>query len=167
MIEPILRSHFSRYPAMQIQDLYKLLHQAAMGSEHAVSDPETARNWLTRELAEMGAGPHEVLLDPISPGGEIVRVHLRPFVAAGHEPDELLEAFIRTANEYQGDVHVLEGFWRAAAGLARFSAAEMADFFSSMKESKYPAVHHSPTYELSYCPAYRVVARVVCPESWL
>lgn len=167
MIEPILRSHFSRYPEMQVGDVYKLLHQAAMGSEHAVSNPESARNWLTRELAEMGAGPDEPLIDPISPAGEIVRVHLRSFVAAGHDPDELLDAFIRTANEYQGDVRLLEGFWQDAAGLVRFSAAEMADFLSSMKENKYPAVHHSHAYEQSYRPAYRVVARAFCPGSWL
>jgi hypothetical protein len=91
MMETILRSHFSRYPLMQVQDLYKLLHQAALGSEHAVRNPETARNWLTRELAEMGDGPPEPLFDPISPGGEIARVHLRPFVAGGHNPDALLD----------------------------------------------------------------------------
>lgn len=167
MIETVLRSHFSRYPEMRVEDVYKLLHQGVMGSEHAVSNPESARNWLIRELAEMGAGPDEPLVDPLSPGGEIMRVHLRPFVAARHDPDELLEVFIRTANEYHGDIHVLEGFWQTASGLARFPAAEMEDFFRSMKENKYPAVHHSPTYEQLYRPAYRVVARGFCPDSWL
>jgi len=89
---------------MQIQDVYKLLHQAAMGSEHAVSNPESARGWLIRELAEMGEGVPEPLIDPISPDDEIVRVHMRPYVAAGYDPDLLLDAFIRTANEYRGDI---------------------------------------------------------------
>jgi hypothetical protein len=31
VIEKILESHLSRYPLLQIPDLYKLLHQAAMG----------------------------------------------------------------------------------------------------------------------------------------
>ena len=69
MIERILRSHISHYPSMQIQDLYKLLHQAAIGSEHALANPESARNWLTRELAEMGEGILELLTDPISADG--------------------------------------------------------------------------------------------------
>jgi hypothetical protein len=167
MIETILRSHFSRYPEMQIQDLYKLLHQGAMGSEHAVSNPESARDWLTRELAELGEGPREPLIDPISPDGKIVRIHLRSFVAAGYNPDELLDAFIRTANEYRGDVRLLEGFWQAAIATFKFPTAEMDEFFQSMKANNYPAVHHSPEYEQLYRPAYRVVALAFCQPLWL
>jgi hypothetical protein len=152
---------------MQIQDMYKLLHQAAMGSEHAVTDPESARNWLKRELAEMGEGLQEALIDPISLGGEIARVHLRPFVAAGHNKDILLDAFIRTANEVYGDVRLLEGFWQAAISTSKFSSVKMEEFFQSMKEKNYPAVHHSPEYEKLYRPAYRVVALNFCPGSWL
>lgn len=137
-----------------------------MGSEHAVSDPESAQNWLVRELTEMGEGVLEPLIDPISADGEIVRIHLRPYVAAGHVPDLLLDAFIRTANEYRGDVHLLERFWQAAVNLEYFSAAKMEEFIRSMKTQNYPAVHHSPEYERLYHPAYRVVARAFCPETW-
>lgn len=167
MIETVLYSQLARYPAMQIQDLYKLIHQAAQGSEHAVANPDSARNWLLREMAEMGEGPRESLIDPISPGGEIVRIHLRPFVAAGHDPDGLLDAFIRTANEYHGDVHMLEGFWQAAITLSNFPPEEMEDFFRSMKDQNFPAVHHSPEYEKLYRPAYRVIALAFCPAIWL
>lgn len=152
---------------MQIQDLYKLLHQAALGSEHAVTNPESAWNWLRRELAEMREGPPEPLIDPISPGGDIVRVHLRPFVAAGYDPDGLLDAFIRTANEHHGDVRLLEGFWQAAIATTKFPAAEMNEFIRAMREKKFPAVHHSPEYEQLYRPAYRVVALTFCPGTWL
>jgi len=166
VIETVLRSHISRYPALQIQDLYKLLHQAAMGSEHAVSDPESARNWLTRELAEMGEGISEPLIDPISADGGIVRIHLRPYISAGHAPDLLLEAFTRTANEYPGNAHLLKQFWQAAVNLEYFSTKKMGDFFRSMKTQNYPAVHHSPEYEKLYCPAYRVAALTFCSETW-
>lgn len=152
---------------MQIQDLYKLLHQAALGSEHAVTNPESAWNWLRRELVEMREGPPEPLIDPISPGGEIARIHLRPFVATGHNPDVLLNAFIRTANEFHGDVRLLEGFWQAAITSSKLPAAEMEEFIRSMKEQNYPAVHHSSEYEELYRPAYRVVALVFCPAVWL
>jgi hypothetical protein len=166
MIETVLHSHIARYSALQIQDLYKLLHQAAMGSEHAVSDPESARNWLTHELTEMGEGTLEPLIDPISDDGRIVRIHLRPYIAAGHAPDLLLDAFIRTANEYRGDAHLLEQFWQAAVKLEYFSTAKMEKFIRSMKTKNYPAVHHSPEYEKMYHPAYRVVALAFCPETW-
>jgi hypothetical protein len=167
VIETVLYSHISRYPALQIQDLYKLLHQAAMGSEHAVSDSETARNWLTRDLAEMGEGILEPLIDAISADGGIVRIHLRPYIASGHAPDLLLDAFIRTANEYRGDAHSLEQFWQAAINLEYFSATKMEEFIRSMQTQNYPAVHHSPEYEKLYRPAYRVVALVFCPGIWL
>ncbi len=158
-IEAVLRAHFMRYPSMQIQDVYKLIHQAAMGSEHAISSIEGARKWMERELAEMGAGSAEPAIDPISDDGQIVRVHLRPFVAQGGKPETLLDAFIRTANEYRGDVQTLKNYWGIAAGMGYYSSTEMEDFIQSMQARNYPAVHHSFEYEGVYRPAYRVVWR--------
>lgn len=99
MIEPVLRGHLSRYPALQTRGLYKLLHQAALGSEHAVSERGSVERWMARELQEMGEGVAEPLIDLISHNGETVRVHLRPYAAAGHGTGSLLDAFIRPANE--------------------------------------------------------------------
>ena len=157
--EALLRSHIARYPAMQIQDFYKLVHQAAMGSEHAISSAQAAREWLQRELAEMGAGPQEPVIDPISADGQIVRVHLRPFMEQGGDPESLLNAFIRTANEYHGDVQVLEEYWQAVKEIRHFPLAELQGFIEPMQARKYPAVHHSAEYERLYHPAYRVVWR--------
>ena len=123
--ETILREHFARYPSMQIQDVYKLIHQAALGSEHAISRSESARKWMERELAEMGEGSDEPAVDPISEDGQIVRVHLGPFVAQGGNPETLLDAFIRTANEYRGEVQVLKNNWKIAAGIGNYSVVEM------------------------------------------
>lgn len=164
IIENILLSHTSRYPGMQLRDVYKLLHQAALGSEHAISDAQSARNWLNRELSEMGAGPAEALMDPISPRGEMVRVHLRPFIASGGDPEQLFTAFIRTANEWRGDIQQLEKYWAAVSRLASesrvpFIRAELDDFIKPLREKGFPAVHHSPDYERLYRPAYRVVMK--------
>jgi hypothetical protein len=144
---------------MQIQDVYKLIHQAALGSEHTISSHEDARTWMERELAEMSAGHDEPVIDPISDDGQILRVHLRPFIVQGGDPETLLNAFIRTANEYRGDVQTLKNYWNIAASLGYFPAAEMEDFIQSMQAQGYPAVHHSPEYERLYRPAYRVVWR--------
>ncbi len=165
MFENILRSHLTRYPAMQIQDVYKLIHQAALGSEHAAPDPESARKWIEREIADMGDGQNEPLVDPISPDGEIVRVHLRPYVLRGGSIAELVEAFIRTANEYRGEITLLESYWAAAVGLGHFPAAEMDEFIQPLKAENYPAVHHSAEYRNAYHPCYRVVSQKVA--SWL
>jgi len=163
-IETILRAHFSRYPAMQIQDVYKLLHQAALGSEHAISNPEGAKKRLERELVEMGRGTDGVAIDPISPDGRIVRVHLRPFVAQGGDPEVLLAAFIHTANEFQGDKRILTEYWEVATNSMQFSSADMDEFIKPLGEKDYPAVHHSSIYEKNYQPAYRVVLREFIDE---
>jgi hypothetical protein len=158
-IESILRAQFLRYPAIQIQDVYKLIHQAALGSEHAISNLDGARKWMERELAEMGAGSDEPVIDPISTDHQIIRIHLRPFVAQGGNLETLLDAFIRTAKEYCGDLQVLKNYWNTANAMQRFPSAEMADYIHSMQAQNYPAVHHSAEYERLYRPAYRVVWR--------
>jgi hypothetical protein len=164
VIDSIVRDHLSRYPALQIQDLYKLVHQAALGSEHAVSDRGSVERWLTRELAEMGEGIPEPLIDPISHDGAIVRIHLRPYVTTGHDAMRLLDAFIRTANNHHGDVQLLEQYWQDVMTMDIFPVSEMDEFFGELKEKGFPAVHHSAEYESLYKPAYRVVSLTLCPE---
>jgi len=142
---------------MQIQDVYKLMYQAAMGSGHAVPDSEFVWAWLDRELREMGAGPDEPLLDPISENGEIVRVHLRPYLASGGSVDKLLEAFVHTANDFVGKIDTLETNWDNAIRNGFWPAPVMEEFITAMKAQGYPAVHHSDHFRKSYKPAYRVV----------
>ena len=117
-INQVIKAHLLRYPQMQIADMYKLLHQAALGSEHAVRDEQAVRDWLERELSEMEAGPNDPLFDPISPDGKILRIHLRPYVRAGKNPEPLLRAFIQTANEWHGSPETLKEYGTAAANWA-------------------------------------------------
>lgn len=163
MFEEVLQSHFTRYPAMQIRDVYKLIHQAALGSEHAISNPESAHAWLERELNEMGDGRIESVIDPLSPDGEIVRVHLRPFLATGKPPKILFDAFLRTAKEYRGNVNTLEQYWKITVSIGHFPVVDMDEFIRPMKAQNYPAVHHSDEYKKIYRPAYRVVCRKFFP----
>jgi hypothetical protein len=159
----ILQDQAARYPLMKIQDLYKLIHQAAMGSEHAVSDAAAAHRWMAREIAALGDGPAEPLVDPLTPDSQLVRVHLRPYLAAGGYPDTLVRAFVETANTYPGSVERLRRYWQyaedgAEAGLLPFKRDALAAFLATQAEAGYPAVHHSEPYEAAYAPAYRVVA---------
>lgn len=164
-IRTILLGQLSRHPAMQIVDIYKLVHQASMGSEHAVSDRGAAQLWLEQELASLGAGPDDPLVDPISHDGSILRIHLRPFIAQGGDPIKLLDAFIRTANEFHGSTTILQDYWNevtkmAAAGELPFSREEVCNFGEEMAAQHYHAMHHSRVYAEVYKPAYRVVAKV-------
>jgi hypothetical protein len=162
-IEATLRDHLRRYPALQIPDLYKLIHQASFGSEHALANPERARAWLAQEAAEMGPGPDEPLLDPLS--DEIVRVHLRPYQAAGGAWEPLFAAFARTANEYRGSAQVFEQSWQAVGRLSPFTAADLDAYARVRAGQGYPAVHHSDAYVELYRPAYRVVWNQLLPAT--
>ena len=160
----IVLAHYSRYPLSQIEDLYKLTHQAALGSEHAVKDIKTAREGLVREMAQLAAFSVEPLIDEISPDECIVRVHLKPYLEAGGDPENLLQAFIRTANEYQGSVELLGQYWKSIEGMSQqgeimFPPDSLRSFIERMESLSFPAVHHSAKYQGAYHPSYRVIAR--------
>lgn len=159
IFDTILLTHLRRYPLMQPADVYKLLHQACLGSEHAVDDPQRARQWLEHELATMGPGPDEPLCDPIAPDGSLLRLHLRPFLANSGDPEQLLQAFVRTANYFHGKTAALEqALTLAATGELPFDASALQQLGEEMKARAYPAMHHSPTYQAAYRPAYRVLS---------
>jgi hypothetical protein len=152
---------------MEPTDLYKLLHQSALGSEHAVRDTSAAREWLERELATMGTGPVEPLVDSLRADGRIVRIHLRPFAAAGGDPEALLQAFIGTG-AVPGDREDLRRAGEVAVRLARAKALPWSDstvsaLFAGLAAQGYPAVHHSAAFVKHYRPAYRVVAGALLP----
>lgn len=168
-LQRILAGQIARYPLMQVQDLYKLIHQACMGSEHAVTDVAAARAMLEREVNELGDGPPEHAVETISPDGRIVRVHLRPYVRSGADLTLLLEAFVWTARGYRGSVERLRRYGvyaaqMAGAGGLAFASAEVEAFFEAMEAQVYPAVHHSKAYQEAYRPAYRVVDQEYLPK---
>ena len=148
---------------MKIQDLYKFVHQAAMGSEHAVKDFSSAQQWMNEELAVMNNDKKNELCDTLSPGGKLVRVNLRPFIKLGYDPGMLVNAFTKTANNYKGSIDTLKYLWSIAINLADegeipLNKREMISYFNEKEVQGFPAVHHSDLYNNLYLPAYRVVA---------
>mgnify|MGYP000906061388 CR=1 FL=1 len=171
-IENIITLHDQRYPGWTAQDLYKLLFQSAMGNEHAVTDEAGVSQWLERELREMGEGPQEPLIDPISPGGEVLRVHLRPMVKEDLEATLVLRAFLVSPAYFQGSRDALEGYLQIALRMAekgnlsiRFE--DLKVYVGQMRAAGWPAVHHSPEFERRYKPAYRVVVRAALEAEFL
>ncbi len=162
-IGQLLGQHRQRYPRMALADIYKLLHQAALGPGHAVKNAAAARAALLTEAAALGEGPVDPLLDPISPDGRLARIHLRAYVAAGHEIDALADAFLETAATYPGSADKLAKFCAclgdlADAGGIAFSRSEVSAYFEPVIAQGYPVVRHSQDYRTAYRPAYRVVA---------
>ncbi len=167
-IGQLLAHHFRRYPRMELVDVYKLLHQAAMGPGHAIDDPPDARAKLTAEMANLGEGPEDPIADPISPDGKMARIHLRPYFAAGHTENVLADAFVQTGRTYPAAPEKLEKFCAclgdlAGAGGIPFSRDEVERYVQAIAARAYPVVHHSDAYRTAYRPAYRVVALDLLP----
>jgi hypothetical protein len=158
----LLRRELARHPLSQAEDIYKFAHQASFGSEHAVRDEEGARRWLQEEIAALPQRDGEELVEHLTPDRRLARVNLRPYLGAGHDPEKLLAAFIKTANGYDGSRQTFDLFWQAARELARegsfcFTESRLDDLYSRMGALGFPALHHSREYEQEYRPAYRVV----------
>lgn len=165
--EPLVAEHVERYPAMQAQDVYKLLHHAVMGPGHAAPSREAASDWLDRELATLGsARDREPTLEDLGEG--LARVHLRPYLAAGGDEDALLDAFLATADAVRGDPRALERrLARAVATVDQLglSSSELAALVDRQRAAGWTAVHHSEAYVQAYAPAYRVVKPALLPPA--
>jgi hypothetical protein len=164
----LLGQHLARYPRMELADLYKLLHQAAMGAGHAVQDPETARAMLRSEAQRLGDGPPDPVADPISPDGKLARVHLRAYAATRGDTDALADAFLETARRFTASREKLEKFCACLGDLADargipFSRVQVSGYFDVIAAQDYPVVRHSEAYRAAYRPAYRVVLLDLLP----
>src|SRR6478735_8598706 len=167
-VRRVIAVEVARHPLMEPQDLYKLLHQAAMGSAHAIDDTAGVRRWMEQELTTMGDRPIDPLIDTLAPDGSVVRVNLRPWVAAGRSTDSLLASFIRSAATIPQDTIKLGHYLEVAdsmvgEGSVPFDGAGGRALVARERREGFPAVHHSPSYEMAYHPAYRVVQGSLVP----
>jgi hypothetical protein len=86
-------------------------------------------------------------------------VHLRPYLAAGGDPEALLAAFLETARAVRGSVEDLRCAAAVAPGVdpARWPPAEWNAFVEELIGEGLPALHHSESFGDAYAPAYRVI----------
>ncbi len=175
-LRAILLEQAARYPSMREQDVYKLLYQAALGPAHAAIDQRLARLWMDREIVMLRARralaplAGEPLLEEIDPLGQLVRVNLRPFLAAGGSAASLADAFAQTATEFSESPTRLDDYLAAAVdvireGVNRLDPETLGQFAAEKRAADYPALHHSPEYESAHIPAYRVVLRRLVPPA--
>jgi hypothetical protein len=165
VMNTIISYHLNRYPGLAVADLYKLIYQAAMGSEHAVTDAEQAERRLRSEAETMAPMPEDApMTDPVSPDHRLVRVHLHPYLTRGGRIADLTRAFIQTSQTFKPSVRLLSTYWDWTAAMAHgddvaISAAQWARFGEKQRKANYPPVHHSAQYRRLYQPAYRVVLK--------
>lgn len=162
-IMPNLRAEQQRQPVEQPEDLYKFIHQAALGNAHMLEHGD-AKLYLLQEWDEVQPDPDEQMLVDLSPSGKVVRLNLRPFKARGGDPQDLWAAMERSAAASYDGTAVLEYWWQEAIELSAegelpFNPEVLKDYISQRRTEGFPAVHHSPSYEARYQPSYRVLLR--------
>jgi hypothetical protein len=165
--QQIVYTQIERYPQMQIEDLYKLVHQAALGNIHLGVDTSTIRNYLLNEMEKIEASEKGELVEDISQDG-LVRVNLRPFKAKNGNPGKLLEAMVKTAQTFQPDKEKIIQYWKVIVNMAEensipFNKSQLESFFKKMQAADFPAIHHSEEYSEMYRPAYRVILKAYLP----
>jgi hypothetical protein len=153
---------------MELPDAYKLLHQATMGSEHAMKGRAMATAWMAEELKDLQPGPTEPLVDTLGSTGRFARIHLRPSLAAGYSPDTLVNEFVLTAATARPDTGQLACALKALQAMAKagrvpWPADSVSAFVTERRAAHFGATDHSHAFEHAYHPAYRVVALNLMP----
>ena len=159
----ILEEQHARYPAMEAEDWYKLVHQSVFGAGHAIQNIEAAHDWLIHEWEELDMVSNEPLVEILGPDSMFARINLRPYKSAGGRSDELFQAFLQTANQEVEPGDRFERYWQSLQEAAKkktiaVSADALDSLFSIMSAEGLPAIHHSERYSGLYDPAYRVVS---------
>ena len=150
--------HYNKYPKMQLTDLFKLLHQSAMGCEHAVSSLEKAIEYLKAEII----APHNKGIDEIEIlDGEYSRVYLG-CIGEKLTAERLGELFFLSAKCEKQGIDALKTKLEIAKQLIAdkllpFDIKEFNCACEKWKKQGYGAVHHSDIYRNEYFPAYRVI----------
>jgi hypothetical protein len=152
------------YPKLEMQDLYKIAYQAAMGNEHLITDSAQTLSDLEKELASISGSSEEPLMEIITSDSSIVRINLRPFKARHGDGRQLFAAMMNTTREFRPAIFMLRQYWLeiealAAAKKIPFDLKELHKFFATMEEQKLPSVNHSKIFEATYHPSYRIIAK--------
>ena len=161
-ISNLTSQHIARYPNLELIDLYKLLHQSALGASHASAADDILEKEFNLEWDNLTGVHVEPAIDPISPDGKIARIHLRSYLSQDYSKDDLLMAFIRTANAQNGSQEKLKKFCNCLRDLSKakqlpFNPEDTEAFLNDVENKDYPTLKHSNIFKKEYEPSYRIV----------
>lgn len=166
-VAEILDWHLARYPLIQAQDIYKLLHQGVFGPGHILITPSAARAAIEQELVQVDRTGPVALTEPIDPTGKLVRVNLAPLPPTTAMVERLLEALTETVEIIAQTAtatelaDIMRHRLAAAVLWCRRSLPLQAAFLEKLAQDAdsagFPTRHHSAVYLAAYHPAYRVL----------
>ena len=164
-VRSAIEMQLATYPESTLQDFYKSFYQEHFGPGHIISDTASARRYLMRELSEMGetASPY---FEPTGSQGDYVRVYLSAIADSLITAEQLLDAFVRSANLWQEPTVSWMEKWEAIVSIIQANKIELEGFETDLPmlteaARNNQAVHHSRRYNEAYHPHYRIVERSI------
>ena len=160
-IRAAIERQIETYPKSTLQDIYKSFYQDRFGPGHMISDTASARSYLVRELSEISEAS-TVYYEPTGSEGRFVRVHLSAVADSLITAEQLLDAFVRSANADKRENNDWEAEWNCIVGVITKYGIVLNDFdkdAAMLNEASRnrQAVHHSRAYNEAYHPHYRIV----------
>ena len=162
-VRSAIERQMATYPESTLQDIYKSFYQEHFGPGHIISDTASARRYLVRELSEMGK-TQSPYFEPTGSQGDYVRVYLSVVADSLITAEQLLDAFVRSANSRQEpNVNWIDK-WETIVSIIQANKIELEGFETDLPllteaAQNNQAVHHSRRYNEVYHPHYRIVER--------
>jgi len=189
-IEGLVNRQLQTYPKSRLLDIYKSCFQDYMGAEHLVSDKQMVKAYLDEELASTSIDDlMPWYYEPCGIDSNYYRVSIRAVKEGIITEDQLLDAFIRSANGRSSESRqahidgrvVLDGGkansetrpsveswsdrWHKIIGTIDQMKVDLPNyqedkqFIDSVLSIGKYALSHSPEYREAYHPHYRIVER--------
>ena len=160
-----IERQLATYPESTLQDIYKSFYQEHFGPGHIISDTASARRYLMRELSEMGE-TQSPYFEPTGSQGDYIRVYLSAVADSLITAEQLLDAFVRSANLWQEPTVRWMEKWEAIVSIIQANKMKLEGFETDLPllteaARNSQAVHHSRRYNEAYHPHYRIVKRSI------
>ena len=164
-VRSAIERQMATYPESTLQDIYKSFYQEHFGPGHIISDTASARRYLMRELSEMGK-TQSPYFEPTGSQGDYIRVYLSAVADSLITAEQLLDAFVRSANLWQEPTVSWMEKWEAIVSIIQANKMEIEGFETDLPllteaARNSQAVHHSRRYNEAYHPHYRIVERSI------
>ena len=154
----LLTEHYKKYPELQLQDIFKYIHQSSFGCEHMVPSLDAVTQYLQKEYekAEFSAELYDNL------DGEYTRVHF-PVLKQGLSVDTFAKLFYLSAKKESDSKAALRQKLETVRdlisdGTLPFSQVDFEKELAEWEKNGFSAVHHSDVFRRTYKPSYRVIA---------
>lgn len=162
-LQAAIIQQLDHYPESRLQDIYKSFYQDHFGPKHLISDPDTVRYYLYLELSNNDLSS-PVYYEPTGSEGRFVRVFFSAVADSLISAEELMDAFMRSANEVQEPQTEWIAEWSAIVRTIREDKIAIENFEADVSElteaaRNSRAVYHSRAYNAAYHPHYRIVER--------